>query len=183
MKGFDYSSDNLYFVTICVKDMLCCFGEIIEGTSRDLSVQEDINKSNHSNSKEDQSNSNECQHQKMQLNKYGLIVQERLGWLPVQYPYVAIHNSVIMPNHLHLILEIDSSSVSKEIKIKSLSSLMGAFKTTASKLIHETGFLEFAWHRSFHDHIIRDDKAYKNIHAYIDENPKNWFEDDLFRSV
>lgn len=182
MKGFDYSSDHLYFVTICVKDMLCCFGEVVEmdcdgmGTSRDLSVQEDINKSNQSNSKKGHN-------QKMQLNKYGLIVKERLGWLPVQYPYVSIHNSVVMPNHLHLILEIDSSSVSKEIKIKSLSSLMGAFKTTASKLIHETGFLEFAWHRSFHDHIIRDDKAYKNIHAYIDENPKNWFEDDLFRSV
>src|SRR5690606_41538956 len=42
MKGFDYSSDHLYLVTICVKDMLCCFGEIIEVTSRDLYVQEDI---------------------------------------------------------------------------------------------------------------------------------------------
>lgn len=176
MKGFDYSSDNLYFVTICVKDMLCCFGEVVEmdcdgmGAGRDLSVRDGLE------------NHVEINYV-MKLNLYGLIVQERLGWLPVQYPYVSIHNSVVMPNHLHLILEIDSSSVSKEIKIKSLSSLMGAFKTTASKLIHETGFLEFAWHRSFHDHIIRDDKAYKNIHAYIDENPKNWFEDDLFRSV
>ena len=27
--GYDYSQDNLYFVTSCVKDRICCFGEIV----------------------------------------------------------------------------------------------------------------------------------------------------------
>jgi len=31
MINFDYSSDNLYFVTSCTKDRNCCFGEIING--------------------------------------------------------------------------------------------------------------------------------------------------------
>ena len=35
LKGYDYSRDNLYFVTICVKDRVCCLGSV--GTGRDLS--------------------------------------------------------------------------------------------------------------------------------------------------
>lgn len=38
MLGYDYSQDNLYFVTICVKNMECCFGEISVETARELSV-------------------------------------------------------------------------------------------------------------------------------------------------
>jgi REP element-mobilizing transposase RayT len=180
-KDFDYSSDNLYFVTICVKDMLCCFGEIVEvaldgkrtsldgeRTALELSVRDNLD------------NQDDIINCIMKLNPYGLIIQERLEWLPIQYPYVIIHNSVVMPNHLHLIVEIDSLNVSKGVKIKSLSSLIGAFKTTASKLIHEAGFLDFAWHRSFHDHIIRNEKSYLNIDNYIDSNPQNWLKDDMF---
>ena len=29
--GYDYSQDNLYFVTSCVQDRICCFGEIQDG--------------------------------------------------------------------------------------------------------------------------------------------------------
>jgi REP element-mobilizing transposase RayT len=88
-----------------------------------------------------------------------------------------------MPNHVHAIIEIDSFKIKnaiqipseeKKIKIKSLSSLMGAFKTTASKKIHELGYLKFSWQRSFHDHIIRDEKAYINICNYITSNPDKW---------
>jgi REP element-mobilizing transposase RayT len=30
------------------------------------------------------------------------------------------------------------------------------------------------WQRDYHDHIIRDDRAYNNISNYIKNNPKNW---------
>ncbi|RKY35910.1 MAG: hypothetical protein DRP78_04940 [Candidatus Omnitrophota bacterium] len=48
-------------------------------------------------------------------------------------------------------------------KIKSLSSLIGAFKTTSSKLIHKNGMFDFTWQRSFYDHIIRNDRSLNNI--------------------
>jgi REP element-mobilizing transposase RayT len=115
----------------------------------------------------------------MKLNAYGLIVKEKMQWLEAQYPYVMVHNFVVMPNHVHAIIEIDGMR-REEIKIKSLSSLVGAFKTTSSKMIHEAGFLEFAWHRSFHDHIIRNENAYLNITNYIDDNPNRWFKDTFF---
>lgn len=174
--GYDYSQDNLYFVTICVKGMKCCFGKIIAnavGTGRDLSVADS----------DDQSLPVPESSQIMVLNEFGEIAKSRLLWLANQYPYALLHNFVVMPNHVHAIIEIDSSKVSdKSIKLKSLSSLIGAFKTTSSKIIHESGFLNFSWHRSFHDHIIRSDKSYLNISNYIDQNPEKWHSDKFYHS-
>jgi putative transposase len=59
---------------------------------------------------------------------------------------------------------------------------MGAFKTTSSKLIHELGKSDFAWHRSFHDHIIRDEKSYLNIVNYIQNNPNSWDKDKFYNT-
>ncbi len=36
------------------------------------------------------------------------------------------------------------------------------------------------WQRSFHDHIVRDEKDYREIWQYIDENPMKWEEDVFF---
>ncbi|WP_112112474.1 transposase [Flavobacterium aciduliphilum] len=185
LKGYDYSKNNLYFVTNCVKNNLCCLGRVIPvGTGRDLSVHHP-----------------EIHHPEkeyiMELNQYGLIVEERIHWLMSQYGYVDIHNYIVMPNHFHIILEIDSSLLKNKIsennsertareqseqKIKSLSSLIGALKTTSSKLIHQENFTDFAWHRSFHDHIIRDEKSYTNISNYIDLNPEKWFKDRFYNN-
>ena len=39
------------------------------------------------------------------------------------------------------------------------------------------------WQRSFHDHIIRDEKDYLKIWQYIDENPKKWEQDCFYRDM
>lgn len=208
LKGYDYSKDNLYFVTICVDKMQCCLGDIAEcndeihedsiseiksnrdldsdleweGASRDLSVlREFSNKSNFNDSNPNFNHSNPNQsNQIMQLNNYGKIVLKRLQWLAERYKYVVIHGHIVMPNHVHAIIEIDSLLIPDVgIKIKSLSELIGAFKSTSSKLIHDQGLLDFKWKRSFHDNIVRDGKAFKSISNYIINNPSNWKLDNL----
>ena len=72
---FDYSSDNLYFITSCTKDRVCCFGEIDNGN--------------------------------MILNELGVIAQQQCQWLIEQYTYLESHAFVVMPNHIHGILEIN----------------------------------------------------------------------------
>ena len=225
LKGYDYSKNNLYFVTCCVKNMECCLGDVVYvGTGRDLSVHDedgdkrtgrdlsvrdlsvhDLSVQNpeihpseihpseiHPSEIHPSENSSlEFQNPEINsidtdynvaLNEYGLIVDEKINWLIKQYEYVDIHNYVIMPNHFHFILEIDSLKVKdKEVKIKTLSSLMGALKTTSSNEIHNSGFEDFAWHRSFHDHIIRNENSYQYISNYIDLNPQKWFQDKFYR--
>lgn len=34
LKGYDYSRSGAYFVTICVKDRVCLFGEVVDGVMR-----------------------------------------------------------------------------------------------------------------------------------------------------
>ncbi len=167
MYGYDYSRDNLYFVTICVQDMKCEFGDIKSNEGLTEGSALELTKTTRNQN-----------HKKMILNRKGEIAEQQWFWLCNQYPYVVLHAFVVMPNHIHGILEIDSSKVREDcMKIKSLSELMGAFKTTSSKLIHLSGYKEFKWHRSFHDHIIRSKRAYQSISKYIETNPLRWESD------
>ena len=163
LKGFDYGKDALYFITSVIKDREIFFGEMNSG--------------------------------RMILNQYGEIAGKQWFWLGQQYPYVVLHDFVVMPNHIHGIIEINRKNIDitavgtgrdlsllpkKSIKIKPLPQLIGAYKTTVSKQIHLAGNKNFAWQRSYHDHIIRNDNEYHRITNYIHNNPRNWNEDDLF---
>ncbi|MDQ6761880.1 MAG: hypothetical protein M3015_04535 [Bacteroidota bacterium] len=249
LKGFDYSQDNLYFVTSCAHNRVCCFGEIVVGTGRDLSNNGDHVVGTGRDPSNDNDNvagpgrdpsyngNNDKYESIMVLNDYGKIANEQWYWLAQQYPYIILHEFIVMPNHIHGIIEInrgvgtgrdlsngggnlvgtgrdlshgdknndgtligrdsfnndndngtDNDNVTgtgrdlslPESKIKSLSELMGAYKTTVSKKIHLEGYAEFAWQRSFHDHIIRDEQSYERIASYIINNANSWKQDKFF---
>ena len=117
----------------------------------------------------------------MLLNNAGNIVTQQWLWLSKQYSYVTLDEFVIMPNHLHGILIIDNSirtGHDLSLRVKSLSSLIGAFKTTSSKLIRKNEIENFAWQRSFYDHVIRTDTSLQNIRDYITNNPTIWADDN-----
>jgi REP element-mobilizing transposase RayT len=119
------------------------------------------------------------EHEKMELNDFGEIAQKQWEWLAKQYPYVILHNFVVMPNHIHGLIEIDDNLICTDQKIKPLSQLMGAYKTTVSKQIHLLGNAQFKWQRSFHDRIVRNRTQFNNINNYITNNPKKWDDDNL----
>ncbi len=150
LKEYDYANAGYYFVTICVNDRKNHFGKI--------------------------------ENAKCVLNELGRVVQRILESIPVKYPYVSIDYYVIMPNHIHVIIIIDPSdnvsivtsrdmSPDKKHKIKSLSEIIGAFKTISSKELHNKGLKEFKWQRSFYDRIIRNEGELYQIRKYIEQNP------------
>lgn len=145
LKGFNYSQSGYYFITVCTQNRLECFGNI--------------------------------DNSKMLLNKFGKIIETQWEWLAHQYPYIQLDEFVIMPNHIHGILINVGTGRDLSLrnqKIKSLSEIIGAFKTTSSKMIHQNGLNEFKWQRSFYDHIIRNEKSLIHIREYIINNPLNW---------
>jgi len=109
LKNFDYSQSGWYYVTICTQNHENHFGKIKNG--------------------------------KMVLNNFGKIVENSWTWLSKQYTYCQLDEFIIMPDHFHGILIIDSDNIKSvgttrelslqgnKIKIKSLSELIGAFKT------------------------------------------------------
>jgi len=148
--GYDYRQYGYYFVTICSNNRIKWFGNI---------------ENNH-----------------MVLNLSGQIVRQQLQWLEKRYSYIKLDEYIIMPNHIHGIIIIKNyvgNGRDRSLQqIKSLSSIIGAFKTTSSKLIHRNKLLEFKWQKSFHDHIIRNDKSLHQIREYIINNPLNWNNDE-----
>ncbi len=145
------------------------------------------------------------ENEKIVLNNCAKIVREKWLWLSKQYPYLILDEFVVMPNHFHGILIIDSifcndesgdfcrggsrptptktqptptkTTILAKNKIKPLTKLIGAFKTVSSKEIHLTIRPDFRWQRSFHDHIIRDEDELNRIRDYIRLNPAHWTKD------
>ena len=163
LTGYDYTTPGAYFITTCVHSRKNEFGMIENG--------------------------------KMKLNEYGQIVSQQWKWLFNQYDYLRIGEFCVMPNHFHGLIWITTPPVGngrdrslpgygdrslRDDKIKPIPELIGAFKTTSSKLIHNIGNKNFKWKKSFYDVIIRDDASYHRISEYIINNPANWLEDDYY---
>ena len=118
----------------------------------------------------------------MSHSTFGKIVIESIEWLKTQYSYIQIHRYIVMPDHVHALIEINrvnpvvtGRDLSLPVtKIKSLSELIGALKTVSSKKIRLNGCPEFEWQRSFYDQIIQNPEHFENAMNYINENPKRW---------
>jgi len=59
---------------------------------------------------------------------------------------------------------------------KNLASIVRGFKIGVTKNARMIDS-DFAWQSRFHDHIIRDDKSFRAIAAYIANNPAKWGDD------
>jgi len=109
------------------------------------------------------------------LTEYGKIVDEAIRSIPVYYPVVSLDRYVVMPNHVHLLLQIHSDPDGHPIAAPTVSQMVNQFKGTVSKKI---GFSP--WQKGFYDHVIRGETDYREIWKYIEENPLKWSEDQLY---
>jgi len=146
LKGYDYKNSGLYFVTIDIYRRQPLFGILQNG--------------------------------EMILNLAGEMVRDVWLSMPTRFENTVCHAFIIMPEHFHAILEICPPLQDAESN-KSLGEMIGAFKSiTTNAYIHgvrEKGWPPFdakLWHRNYFEHIIRDDRAYENITAYIENNPR-----------
>jgi putative transposase len=79
---------------------------------------------------------------KMALNEFGMIISESWRCLADHYEYIHLHEWIIIPNHLHGIIEYcadgrgDSRIAPTVITRKPLGRIIGAFKTVSTKQIN-----------------------------------------------
>ena len=106
------------------------------------------------------------------MNHAGQVAHQAMEEIPAHFPGVAVDKFVVMPNHVHAIL------ILRDGKTK-LSTVVGQYKSTVTRRLREKGWIQPIWQTSFHDHVIRDQKGYEKIWAYIDTNPIRW-KDDCF---
>jgi len=139
----------------------------------------------------------------MVLNSHGKIVLNEWHKTAAIRPDVALHEFMVMPNHIHGIINLRRGTACRapakqddyidvpgtarraptptieqygKPTVGTIPTIIRAFKSAVSKRIHDIS-PGFQWQRNFYDHIIRDEKSLYFIRRYIQENPVNWLKD------
>ncbi len=139
------------------------------------------------------------------LSPIGEIVSSCITDIPLHNKMVEVWNSVIMPNHVHLVLFIQSTTAADDDTTKGclknsnhgeactdfhhnskLATVVGSFKSAVTKRVHEASrhtSMQNApvWQSRYHDAIIRNRQAFDEIMRYIDSNIINWHNDCFFK--
>ncbi|WP_244238712.1 transposase [Actinobacillus indolicus] len=104
--------------------------------------------------------------------------------LEQHFPTIKCLDYVIMPNHIHFILQIENSD---KLARHSLFGVIQRFKSRTNveyiKNVKQNNWQPFnrkLWQRSYYEHIIRNEKDYLTIAEYIENNPLNWMHDKLY---
>ena len=183
LPAWDYSRPGYYFITICVQDRGCYFGEIKNGI--------------------------------IGLSAEGLIAYKFWVEIAEHFKNVNLDEFIVMPNHIHGILQIFYNFDDKDfdfkigdmyrrdapwrvsttsfadidnpknwtknkfgpLKSKSLSSIVNAYKSSVKRYCKHNGLSNFKWQERFYDRIIRNEEELIRIRKYIHENPRNWTSD------
>lgn len=155
LKDYDYNQAGAYFVTICTYDKICVLGEIING--------------------------------EVHLNDVGKIVESEWKKPGKVRKNFILDSFVIMPDHLHGIIIICDTDVGATRPVapttrvtlipNSLGSIIGQFKSVATKRIRKSGLHHFKWQCNYFERVIRNEKELNRIREYIKNNPFNWRED------
>jgi putative transposase len=121
---------------------------------------------------------------KVILSKIGLCIFDCINNLPLKLSYVTLDEFVIMPNHLHAIIQIVNPNIDRTLHEKrfqpekaSLSIIIRNFKSTVTLLTRRDLAEAKVWQPRFHDRIIRNERELHSIRKYIQDNPMQWEED------
>ena len=148
---YDYSTPNAYFITVCTEERKNLFwkdvGAIIDRPEN------------------------------VPLTNLGMVVRQSINDIPSRYPAITVDHAVIMPNHIHLLLQINTDLDGRSMIAPTISTVVRLMKGAVSK---QAGFS--VWQKGFYDHIIRNDNDYRDIWNYIEGNPCKWSEDKLYIS-
>ena len=155
LKNFSYSQNGIYFLTLCTKNKKCILGRVVGGGDLDAP--------------------------KMVLSDYGKIAEKYIKSIESAYSNITLVNYVVMPNHIHMLAMIYSDdNVHRKFESKSpvndtIPVMISAYKKFVNR---EIGY--DIWQRSYHDHIIRNEKDFNIICEYIDDNPARWKKDCFY---
>ena len=175
LAGFDYGGGYTWFVTICTHERACLFGEI-----------NDV---------------------EMQLNQYGGIAHEEWSRSQEIRRELIPHAFIVMPNHVHLLFSLnpdaldesrhpvgahcnapapppDLSDAVREFRRTphSVSTIVGGYKgavTRRMRTVAHDNHWEI-WQRNYHEHVVRNERDFQMIAAYIETNPANWHKDRFY---
>jgi len=129
----------------------------------------------------------------IEYSAIGLIAKQFWICIPDHFPHAVLDAFVIMPNHVHGIIDIRTCH---DEKIRtchgmslfnkfgrpvagSVSMVINHYKSAVKRWCNKNGYESFIWQSRFYDHIINDEKGMNTIRKYIRNNPWNWTGDNV----
>ena len=141
----------------------------------------------------------------MYYSEIGMVAAQNIDGIASHWSGVIVHSSVVMPNHVHLIISIDGKEYqNRDNQPKAsdtslmnahaittatprrgptvgglhsyLAVIIGGFKAGVKRYANQHG-LSFEWQSGFHDHIIRDSDSINRITDYVNNNVLRWSDD------
>ena len=100
------------------------------------------------------------------LSKIGNIVETAISQIPEHYPMISVDKYCVMPDHIHMILSINADENGRQVAAPTVSTVVGHIKRWVSMQIGQS-----IWQKSFIDRVIRNDKGYRAVWEYIENNP------------
>jgi REP element-mobilizing transposase RayT len=192
LKGYDYSKNGAYFITICAKNRECLFGKIIDGkmilNEFGRIVYDEWLKTNII-----RNNVVLAEFIIVMPNHFHAIFNIDNKNVPVDvscvvgaYCNTPLRNMPLrnMPLRNMPLRNMPLRNMPLRITFASPSQTVGAivrgYKSSVTKLINDIRKTPGvpAWQRNYYEHIIRDETEYMRFSEYIINNPLNWASDE-----
>lgn len=183
LKGYDYSAMGSYFVTICVRNRECVFGDVLNGEMKPSAIGEIVNQCWVLLS-DDFANVGLDAFQIMPNHFHGIVVlfgpdrrdligRDLINQIPTGDSPNPTDNQIPTGLDESRFGPVPGWQQMKNPK-QTLGKIIRHFKAKATRQIHEAGFADFQWQQRFHDRIIRGEDELNRIRAYIQSNPSKW---------
>ena len=177
LKGYDYSQQGAYFVTICTYQRNCLFGEIVDNEMK-LNTNGEIARGSWL--------SIPRHFQNIELDEFVIMPNHLHGIILIvnnsEEEGKALANQDF-PQQQKLSSQCFAPT-GETIKIngtkpQSLAAIIQNFKSVSTRQINRINNSKgnVIWQRNYYEHIIRNEEALNNIRQYIVNNPINWAED------
>ena len=143
INNYDYATPGAYFITICTASREKLFWDCVGA---------DI-----------------IRPQNVKLTRMGKITETAIHQIPTHYKGISVDKYCIMPDHIHLILRIESGADGRMISAPTVATVIGSMKRWVSRQVGRP-----IWQKSFYDHGIRNQQDYDEIWEYIENNPMKY---------
>ncbi len=161
LKGYDYSREGCYFITIVTKDRAPLFGKIVDGEMVLNELGEIVQITwndlvNHNKN--------------IGLDEFIIMPNHIHGIIMIFDPVGAGSKPA---------QAIGAGCEPAPTRHTPLSEIVRQFKTFSARRINQIRNTPGipVWQRNYYDHVIGTDREYERITEYIAENPSNWLTD------
>ena len=188
LKHFDYNTSGAYFITVCTQNRRQILSKIVgtgvldcPQTNYKKTVGTGVPDCPQTNDKKIVgTGAPDCP--QIQLTEYGKVLDKYINQISSHYESITVDRYVIMPNHFHMILNVNANGQSGTpvpTKAGKSNSFVSSFVSTLKRFCNKE-YGKNIWQSRFYDHVIRNHEDYEEHTKYICENPKNWQLDELY---